>query len=200
MTQTITRMYGSHEHAADAVKELKSAHFPSGSVHLVSAADVKDTAPGKGGEDPITAAVMKAYVLKAHAKVYAEGIRKGGTLVTVHAPFGSADEAMEILDRHGPIDSGVPEPPRSYLVWEDAAPVSSVFMLPVLSKNRTPFSSFWNVPTRKHGHTIKVKQIAHGNLSSSLGLPHLTRNNPAPLSNLVGAPLLAKQSPKRPPK
>jgi hypothetical protein len=52
------------------------------------------------------------------------------------------------------------------------------------------------VPTRKHGHTIKLKQIAHGSLSSSLGLPHLSRN-PAPLSSLIGLPLLSKQPAKR---
>ena len=196
MTQTITRMYGSHEHAVDAVNELKKSHFPGSSIHVVSAADVNETSAGTGGEDPVTAAIMKGYVLKAHAKVYAEGVRNGGTLVTVHAPFGSADEAIEILDKHHPIESGVPEPQRTYLAWDDAAPVSSMFLLPVLSTDRTPFSSFWNIPTRKHGHTFKLKQISHGSLSSSLGLPQLSRN-PAPLSSLFGLPLLSKQSAKR---
>jgi hypothetical protein len=56
-------------------------------------------------------------------------------------------------------------------------------------------SHFWGVPTLKHGHTIQLKQIAHGSLSSSLGLPHLSRN-PAPLSSLVGLPLLSKQPAK----
>jgi hypothetical protein len=196
MTQTITRMYGSHDDAMDAVNELKKSNFPGGSIHVVSPADVTATSAGPGGEDPVTAAIMKGYVLKAHAKIYAEGVRNGGTLVTVHAPFGSAGEAIEILDNHHPIESGVAEPQRSYLEWDDAAPVSSMFLLPVLSKDRTPFSSFWNMPTRKHGRTIKLKQIAHGTLSSSLGLPHLSRN-PAPLSSLFGLPLLSKQTAKR---
>lgn len=38
------------------------------------------------------------------AHYYAEGIRRGGTLVTVHAEDNRADEATQILNRYNPID------------------------------------------------------------------------------------------------
>jgi hypothetical protein len=39
------------------------------------------------------------------ANVYAEGMRRGGTLVTVRAPDGREAEARRILDEHAPIDT-----------------------------------------------------------------------------------------------
>ncbi|MGU3539423.1 hypothetical protein [Methylobacterium sp. A54F] len=38
------------------------------------------------------------------AEAYAEGVRRGGTLVTVRADDDHADRAMAILDKHGSID------------------------------------------------------------------------------------------------
>ncbi len=38
------------------------------------------------------------------AEYYAEGIRRGGTLVTVRTDDGQADRAVEIMNRHDPID------------------------------------------------------------------------------------------------
>lgn len=41
---------------------------------------------------------------KHEAGVYAEGVRRGGTLVSVHADENRADEAARILDRYNPVD------------------------------------------------------------------------------------------------
>lgn len=38
------------------------------------------------------------------AQAYAEGVRRGGTLVTVRAAGGQADLAAKILEEHGPVD------------------------------------------------------------------------------------------------
>ncbi|WP_204276917.1 hypothetical protein, partial [Escherichia coli] len=74
--------------------------------------------------DEIVAAIIKGYVLKSHARVYAEGISKGGSLVTVHAPFGGAARAMRILDKFSPIDSGISEPESHVMEWDEATPMS----------------------------------------------------------------------------
>jgi uncharacterized protein (TIGR02271 family) len=52
----------------------------------------------------ITAALVKTGVSEEEAGYYAEGIRRGGALVTVSARDEQADRASEILDRHNPID------------------------------------------------------------------------------------------------
>ena len=43
-------------------------------------------------------------VPEAEAHYYAEGIRRGGTLVTIHADDARADEATAILNRYNPVD------------------------------------------------------------------------------------------------
>ena len=45
-----------------------------------------------------------AGVPKEHAESYAEGVRRGGTLVIVNAPDNQAEGAVEILNRHGAVD------------------------------------------------------------------------------------------------
>jgi hypothetical protein len=46
-----------------------------------------------------------AGVSEADAHVYAEGLRRGGNLVTVRADDARAAEAASILARHGPVDT-----------------------------------------------------------------------------------------------
>lgn len=193
MTQTIVRMYGSHDNAMSAVNELKRNRFEDNEIHVVSAEGAH------GGEgDGIVEAIMKAYVLKSQAKVYAEGVRRGGTLVVVHAPFGSALEATEILDSHSPIDSGVPDTDHDRLTWDEAAPLSSTFQWPLLSSDSTPFSSFWNLPSLSRGRVFPALNLPEttspdASLSGAIGMPLLSRS--APLS--FGLPLLTKSSAPR---
>lgn len=49
-------------------------------------------------------ALTGAGVSESEAPVYAEGIRRGGSMVTVHAPEEREAEAIAILNRHNPVD------------------------------------------------------------------------------------------------
>jgi len=202
MSQTINRMYASYERAHRAAQELRTNRFDRfDEVHVVTlqGANGADSLGLDASTDAVMAALMKAYVLKAHAKVFAEGIRRGGTLVTVHAGFGTAAAAMAVLERHGPIDSGVPDATDPPVPWDEAAPCSYVLGLPVLLDDSATFSRFWNVPPLlKKGATT----------SSALGIPqtidssapftgttgvHLISNKPAILSSILGLPVLTKR-------
>jgi hypothetical protein len=201
MSQTINRMYDSFERANEAVHELRTNRFDRfDEIHVVTlqGATGADSLGPDASTDAIVAALMKAYVLKAHAKVFAEGIRRGGTLVTVHAGFGTAAAAIAVLDRHGPIDSGVADATDPPIPWDEAAPCSYVLNMPVLLDDSATFSRFWNVPPLlKSGATT----------SSALGIPqtidssapfsgttnvHLISNKPALLSSMLGLPVLTK--------
>jgi uncharacterized membrane protein len=57
----------------------------------------------------IVGALTEAGVSEDHAQVYAEGLRQGGTLLTVRVDDAYADEVKAAMDAHGPID---PETPR----------------------------------------------------------------------------------------
>jgi hypothetical protein len=52
----------------------------------------------------IVGALMESGVSEIHANVYAEGIRQGGTLLTVRIDEAYADEVKATLDTHGPIN------------------------------------------------------------------------------------------------
>jgi uncharacterized protein (TIGR02271 family) len=52
----------------------------------------------------LAGALMNAGVPEEHAEYYVEGVKRGGTLVTVRAEDNAADRAAEILSRHHAID------------------------------------------------------------------------------------------------
>lgn len=52
----------------------------------------------------VTAGLVDLGVPAEDAEYYAEGIRRGGILVTAHAADSSADEVQSIMERHHPID------------------------------------------------------------------------------------------------
>lgn len=197
MTQTIHRMYDSPERANLAADALRASRFERfDEVHVVGHSGDGDAA----STDVIVAALMKAYVLKAHARVLAEGIRRGGTLVTVHAHFGTADAALTILERHGPIDSGLPEAVDRPLAWDEAAPCSSLLHMPVLLADNATFSRFWNVPPLlKSGATtssvlgLPEATASSGPFTGSFGLA-LISDKATILSSLLGLPVLMNAS------
>jgi hypothetical protein len=190
MSQTISRMYKTPAQAASAKAALEDENYSN--VHLVSA----DSAGAS--LDDIVAAITRGYVLKSHARVYAEGIRKGGSLVTVHAPFGGAARATRILGKFSPVESGMSEPESHVMLWDDATPMSCVLQMPVLLDDAAPFSRFWNVPTLSGG-SFSLSSLfgmplltAAAPRSTSFGIPLLS-NNPAPLSSLLHIPTISRQ-------
>jgi len=195
----IVRMYDSVEKAKAALAGLKNWGFEDELLNLVTAGSVpRANAPvGAASDDPLLSAIMSGYVLKSDARVYAEGIRRGLTLVSVVAPFGTGGVAIEILERSGPVDSGLPPDDSDPMpMWDDAAPMSSALSMPVLSKNLTPFSSFWAMPaiTRKGGTLsglLGIPSVSSSgwSFSGALGMPALSKN-PAPFSSLLNLPLL----------
>ena len=202
MTSTITRMYRSHDKAMAAVAELGQDRAYDGRVHVVAPPGVASGDPGAvdASLESIVAAITRVNVLRARAEIYAEGVLRGGTLVMVHALWGTAMEATEILDRFDPIDAGVPEPEPELAVWDPAAPFSSKLRLPVLSDDPTPFSSFWNLPVLARGRAsfsacLGMPELTNAGWSFSavLGLPLLS-DDPAPLSGMLNIPTLSSDA------
>lgn len=180
MTQTINRMYDSLDQAQQAAHDLQTNRFIRFTeVHVVG----PDAGGPEASTEGIVQALMKAYVLKAHAMVFAPGIQRGQALVTVHAPFGSATTAIEILDSHGPVDSGLVETEDRPVPWDDATPCSNVMGLPVLLGHDDSFSRFWSVPALISGGRTTC---------TSLGLPELSSND-GPYTGLLGMPLLSSK-------
>jgi len=191
MSQTISRMYGTPEQAMSAKAALEEHDYTD--VHLVS---------GDGAStsiEDIVAAIVQGQVLRSHARVYAAGISRGGSLVTVHAPFSGAAKAMRILDKFSPIESGMSEPDSRIMPWDEATPMSCILQMPVLLDDPAPLSRFWNVSplaggsfslSSLFGMPLLTQAVPR---STSFGLPLLSKN-PAPLSSLLGIPTISRSA------
>jgi len=201
MPVTVTRIYESEQKAKQAAAELES-HISSGQVTVVT--------PGAGpdAEAKLAANGMSA----ASAKVYAEAVSRGRSVVTVAPSFGRAAAVTRVLDEAGPVDThviDVPDPAttgwlrggtpkgeagkaaaRAPVIDDPAAPVSARFGWPILSDDPAPAST-------KFGWRVLLDDPAP--LSSWLGWRTLTKNqgaraalsdDPAPLSKRLGWQLL----------
>ena len=91
MSHEISRMYATGEAAGNAAAELEEEGFDE--VHVVHPPVARE-----GSNIPVSAIaaqIAQGNVLLADARIYAEGVAKGGSLVTVHAPFGSGKKAAQ---------------------------------------------------------------------------------------------------------
>jgi hypothetical protein len=190
MSHEITRMFANATAANKAAAELREEGYGDINVVSPSGSDVPLSA--------IAAQIAQGHVLLADAKIYAKGVAAGHSLVTVHAPFGTGKVAEYILDSHDPIDSGMPKVVADRM-WDEATPLSSALVLPVLIDDPDPASRAIGIPALTSSdcglsEAIGMPLLTNGVLGDrgKLGLPFLS-NNPTPLSSALGLPLLSKR-------
>jgi hypothetical protein len=153
--------------------------------------------------DSYTDALCKIYVLKAEARLLARGLAAGHGLVVVHTQFGRTAFAEKLLNRHRPVANGLPDTREQGPRYEDAAPLSSVLQLPVLTRMKYPFEAFSSLPTlTKRGWTfsdamqfgVSAKRAAP--LSESLGIPTVISGGCHPTG--IFGPLVVEGTAHRP--
>jgi hypothetical protein len=153
MTTIITRLYEVEDKAVSAASALKNK-FGDNAIHLVSPTTAK-------GAD-IKASAVKSGIRASDAAAYAEKVKQGQSLVTVHAPWGTGREAIAILESHGGVDAGIGEPDvhvgatGGVALSNDATPFSDWLGWPVLapfkvhiklrSNDASPFSDYFKWP------------------------------------------------------
>ncbi|HUN91599.1 MAG TPA: hypothetical protein VMU33_06055 [Burkholderiaceae bacterium] len=193
MIYPIVRMYESASQATAAVDALKARGFDSESINLVTPAGA-DGAPAS--LDSLTDAIAKGWVLKSQASAYAAYVQRGRSLVSVNAPFGAGAKATKVLDSFNPVDTDAVKDGAEPITWDEAAPFSSAFWIPLLAKDAAPFSSFWNIPTLSRSATpfssmfglptvSKSQRVSTGSISSLSGKAGI-------FSSMLGLPLLSK--------
>jgi hypothetical protein len=80
-----------------------------------------------GAAGGILGALKDAGIKDEDAHVYAEGVRRGGALVSVRADEARADEAQAILDRSGGVDASVRGPvyrQEGWTTFDENAPIA----------------------------------------------------------------------------
>jgi hypothetical protein len=193
----IVRLYASAEQAKLALAALKRWGFEDALINVVTATSTPPAnAPASAAsDDPVQSAIMSAYVLKAHAKVYAQEVRNGRTLISVRAPFGVGGIAEELLDECGPVKSAVVTADDSLRLWDDDAPFSSAIGAPSLVRATAPFSAFWVLPTITSRGGTFFSGIGLPEVSSSdsylFGSPAISRSA-SPLSSMLGLPTILR--------
>ncbi|MBV9748657.1 MAG: hypothetical protein JO157_07575 [Acetobacteraceae bacterium] len=72
----------------------------------------------------ILGSLVGAGVPEEHAHVYAEGVRRGGTLVTVRADESQADQVDAILDQRAPVDPALRQADYQQAGWTGFDPAA----------------------------------------------------------------------------
>jgi hypothetical protein len=120
MTKTVTGLFDHYSDATSAVDQLKAAGISDSDISIVSNnADgrykdndvAEDAGAGAvagavvgGAAGGLIGALTDSGVNERDAHVYAEGVRRGGTLVTAKVAEGRATEAEAILQRSNWVD------------------------------------------------------------------------------------------------
>jgi hypothetical protein len=184
--QTISRLYANEDSARKAWNELKRLGY----------ADSHIFTPASNAND-VLEKMVKAFVVRSEAVIYATRVSQGASLVTVHAPFSGGHLATSVLHQHSPIDSGVSEPVSSAVLWDEAAPLSSALQWPVLAKTEHPFEVITGIPSlicTNYSSNVAVRPDDPAPLSDTVGLPLLS-DEPTPLSSLLNLPVLMRSEP-----
>ena len=108
-TRTITRLYDAYADAAQVVTDLETAGVPDSDISIVTNnRDDRHATDGNAGTGAATGGLIgsltKSGVPEREANVYAEGVRRGGSLVTVRTDDARAFEVERIMDRRRSID------------------------------------------------------------------------------------------------
>jgi uncharacterized protein (TIGR02271 family) len=115
MAKTLVGLYDTFTESKQVVQELVENGFSRSDIKLAthSAEDVQDydadytytetgSSTGRGRE--LISLLTRSGVPQSEADSYAEGVRRGGTLILVKARDEQSDRGMEIMNRVHPVD------------------------------------------------------------------------------------------------
>lgn len=95
MSGILTRLYDADDAAGQVVVALEQQGIEAGAIRVIARID------------GIMAALAEAGVAHEEAEVYAEGVRRGGTLVCVSVDTAQVDAACAALDSQSWVEFGV---------------------------------------------------------------------------------------------
>src|SRR5712671_6103735 len=115
MAKTVIGILENPSAAQQAVDELLKSGFERRDIGLISSDIMREAATAATGASKgmafgalaggIVGALKARGVPEEQANFYAEGVRRGGTLITVHAKTDDlAQRAIQILKSHGAVD------------------------------------------------------------------------------------------------
>jgi len=103
-TRTITAFFDKKETAADAVEKLVEAGFPRTTVSLIAGTQPGSPTPKHHEGEGFWEALKDFFLPEEDRYTYAEGLRRGGYLVTVSTTEANYQRALDLLDREGAVN------------------------------------------------------------------------------------------------
>ena len=129
-SRTITAMFETHEAAQKAVAALEQAGIPSRHISLVAGGDsTASTATSTTeGETGFWASLKDLFLPEEDRYAYAEGLRRGGYLLSVKTDEANYNRVLDIVDLDGSVDMDERETIWKAEGWKgyDAAAVPAV--------------------------------------------------------------------------
>lgn len=102
--RTLTAMYDTRGAAEEARNQLLGVGVPSDAVSI-RGADTAEAASADAGQDRgFWASLSDIFMPDEDRYTYAEGLQRGGYLLTARVPDGLEDEAIDVLERSGSVD------------------------------------------------------------------------------------------------
>jgi hypothetical protein len=103
-THTIAALYMDPDQAIDAIEALRKEGFTDTSIRITHTPADIDSA--NQGEDPGFWSKLLSWFEgeETDTELYREGVRRGGSLITVHTSEDLAGKAINILDFYAPVD------------------------------------------------------------------------------------------------
>lgn len=124
-SRTITGFFDTKQSAERAVAALESAGIPSQHIKLVQGADTTTTtktAHAGGFWDSL----KDLFMPEEDKHAYAEGLRRGGYLLSVNADEANYTKVLDILDVDGSVDMDARETTWKAEGWQGYAPAAVV--------------------------------------------------------------------------
>ncbi len=183
MSTTVTRLYERHEQALAAAGELASTGFAEDAIRVITA--------GSASAGEIASTLEDAGFSSGGAADLAARIAGGAALVVLRAPFGTAVEAMELMDRHGPVASSEAVPDRTAEISANAR-LSLGAWIPVLISSKSSTVLLKGDSTTRLLSGRSATKLSSWSLSRKLGLPELSSGRT--MSAKFGIPELSSSS------
>ena len=103
MTQTITAMYDTYLEATAAKAKLVALGIPEVGVRILSGSEA-GTVSATTHEEGMWGSLKEFFMPEEDRHVHAEGLHRGGTMLTATVEDGYAERTYDILEEHGSID------------------------------------------------------------------------------------------------
>lgn len=173
------RLYETERAARDAVTQLKQEGFPEETIFLVTPESDREA----GSAETLATAIQAGFMEGYDARIYAQGLESGRSLVMIRAGFGYGQLALNILETCGPVDTDLLPPPRTWADGDKYTPLSAALGLPVLSDQAAPMSEL-----------LGIVPLATGSMfDRSFGF-NLLSQKATPLSSLFHLKTLASKT------